>query len=117
MSINLQKTNLSFTASTDSAAISSSLILGIQTPASFTATSLVLLYCATADGTFIPVCNETGAAIGVTGISGSAAQFYDLTNIFPLGIEKINNVIAGYIKFRANTSITNTITVYTLAGC
>lgn len=107
----INKIPVNFTASTDSDAFAASLIFGVQTPASVGITSLVLLYCETSGGTFVPVRNESGAAIGITGIDSSAA-FYDMSNNFPIGIDTINNLASGYIKFRANTSITKSITVY-----
>jgi len=109
----ITKTPINFVGSTDSDAFASNLIFGVQTPASFVATSLVLLYCETLAGTYIPVCNEAGAAIGITGIDATNAKFYDMSNNFPIGIDRVNNLISGYIKFRANTSITKTINVYT----
>lgn len=113
--LTLQKTTLSFTASTASAPISADLILGIQTPASFGASSITLLYCETVDGTYLPVYTEAGTTspIGISNVDATNAAFYDLSNIFPLALQKINNVTCGYIKFRASTSITKNIIVYT----
>ena len=114
MSLNLQKTTLAFTASADSAPISAGLILGIQTPASFGATSITMLYSETVGGTYIPVYTEAGTTspIGITNVDPTNAAFYDLSNNFPIALSKVDNLICGYIKFRASTSITKNIIVY-----
>lgn len=106
-----KKTTVSFTASADSAAISTGLIFAVQVPASFGVTSLVLLYCDTFAGTYIPVCDETNTAIGLT-VDSTNAKIYDMSNIFPIGLARLNNNVGGYIKFRAPSSITKDIIVY-----
>lgn len=107
----MKKTTVSFTASATSAAISAGIIFAIQIPASFGATTIALTYCDTAGGTYVPVVNDTGTAIGIT-TSATVAQLIDMTSIFPQSISKINGLTGGYIKFTASGSITKDIIVY-----
>lgn len=72
-------------------------IVGFVTPASLGTTALSVQAATTENGTYIDVVDETGAVITAT-VSTSAANWCDLTNIFPASIR--------FIKLKAGTSIT-----------
>ncbi len=103
---------VSFSGSTDSAAIDANLVFGVEIPASFGVTSLSFLSCRTKTGTFLPVVDEDGAAVSFT-TSSTAAQAIDLSNIFPLMLSKQNKGLPLYIKFQAGSPITKDIIIYT----
>ena len=103
---------VSFSGSTDSSAIDASPVFGVEIPASFGVTSLSLVSCRTKDGTYMPVVNDTGTAISFT-TSSTAEQAIDLSDIFPLMLLKQNKGLPLFIKFRAGSSITKDIIVYT----
>ena len=111
--MNRIKRTVSFTASADSEAVlmDKGVILGIRIPASFGVASLTLLSCDTSDGTYDLVTDELDAAITIT-TNATTAKMIDLSNIFPLVLGGLGKLNQGYIKFRAPSSITKSITIY-----
>jgi hypothetical protein len=75
-------------------------IVGINVPASFTATSLRFQASETLTGTYADVKNEAGNNIVIT-VDGANASWIDLTNVFPISVK--------FGKLVASTSITNTV--------
>lgn len=111
------KQNATFTAASDSAIISPCAkgpIMAIRTPASFGSATLALLYSDTVDGTFVPVKNEKGEAIAISGIDTTNGAMYDLSNICALGVGGMVGREGGYFKLRAAGAITATVVVYVL---
>jgi hypothetical protein len=107
------KRTVSFTASADSEAVlmDMGVILGIRIPASFGVASLTLLSCDTSDGTYDLVTDSTDTAITIT-TNPVTPKLIDLSDIFPLVVGQLEKLNQGYIKFRAPSSITKSITIY-----
>jgi hypothetical protein len=115
MSMKIYPTTVTFAASATSSVINPSVrgpILAIRTEDAFAGTSISFLYCDTIDGTYVDVKNELGEVITVTDVNTTTGAIYDLTNIFPLGVGKMANANTGYLRLKANGSISETVTVY-----
>lgn len=113
----LVKTSATWSASTDSAVLdpcAKGPLMAIQTPANFGTTTIALTYCQTIDGTFVPVRNEAGQDIAISGIDPVNAAIYDLSNICALGVGATVGRGGGFFKLKAGASITATAQVFVL---
>ena len=114
--MNLYSNSVVFTASDTSAVLTPQVrgpLIAVAVPATSGITSLTLLFSPTEAGTFVPVKDDKGVDITITGIDASAA-IYDLTNVFPAGVGRLASAGQGFLKLKANASVSTTVTAYFL---
>lgn len=96
-----------FTAAADSAVIDigGCKVVGLITPASLGVTAIKFKAATAADGTYLPLKDETGTEISVT-VDTSNAGWYDLSDIFPVSVR--------HIKLSVASTITKNVTLATM---